>query len=47
MHGGAGSERAEQLAAILDIPMTRQGWEAVPAGELVRAAAEVGQAGAQ
>jgi carboxylesterase type B len=40
------SERAERLAAFLDIPMSRQAWEAVPTGELVRAATEVGRVGA-
>jgi len=39
------SKRAEQLANHLGVPMTRQSLERVPAGELVRAVAEVGQAG--
>jgi para-nitrobenzyl esterase len=38
--------RAERLAALLDIPMSRKAWESVPTGQLVRAAAEVGQAAA-
>jgi para-nitrobenzyl esterase len=36
---------AEELAAHLGVPMTRQALERVPADELVRAAAELGQAG--
>ena len=41
------SARAERLAAFLDIPMTRQAWEAVPAADLVRAAGEVGRVGVE
>ena len=40
------SARAERMAAHLGIPMSRQAWETVPAGELVRVAAEVGRADA-
>jgi para-nitrobenzyl esterase len=39
------SKRAEQLAAHIGVPMTRQSLERVPADELVRAVAELGQVG--
>ena len=39
------AQTAEGLAAHLGVPMTRQALERVPADELVRAAAELGQAG--
>ena len=39
------AQTAEGLAAHLGVPMTRQALERVPAEELVRAAAELGQAG--
>ena len=39
------SKRAEELAALLGVPMTRAALERVPADELVRVAAELGQAG--
>ncbi len=38
------SERAEELTAHLGVAMTREALEQVPAAELVRAAAEIGQA---
>jgi para-nitrobenzyl esterase len=38
-------KRAEQLAAHIGVPMTRQSLEGVPASDLVRAVAEFGQKG--